>query len=169
MKERLNPPLPEGFFGNAIYPARITVKTGELFEHELGWVALQINEMIASHDHEKLKSIYENWMDSEVTILGDCPSNYFMLHNSPRFDFYKGNIDFYKYDFGWGKPIANRSGMGNMFEGRITASPGLEEGSMVFEICLSSETVQGLDEDVTFGEFVNTPVVGVGQTIQARI
>ncbi|KAM3249012.1 hypothetical protein P3L10_010781 [Capsicum annuum] len=27
MRERLNPPLSEGFFGNTIYPATITIKT----------------------------------------------------------------------------------------------------------------------------------------------
>ncbi|XP_049382811.1 uncharacterized acetyltransferase At3g50280-like [Solanum stenotomum] len=125
MRKRLNPPLPEGVFGNAIYPATITVKTGELLEHGFEWAALQINEMLASHYHEKFKCIYENWMkDPEVTKLGDLPSNYFMLHNSPRFNFYK-------YDFGWGKPIARKSEGSNMFEGKITVSPGLEEGSMI--------------------------------------
>ncbi|KAF3642868.1 putative laccase-11-like [Capsicum annuum] len=165
MRKRLNPPLPEGFFGYAIYPATITVKTGELLEHELGWAALQINEMIASHDHEKFKCIYENWMNNpEITIMGDLPSNYFMLNSSPRFDFLK-------YDFGWGKPIAHRDGMGSMFEGKTAVSRGIEEGSMILEICLSSETVQALDEDIIFGEFVilHMAVFGVERTIRARI
>ncbi|KAK4739915.1 hypothetical protein R3W88_003612 [Solanum pinnatisectum] len=163
MRERLNPPLPEGFFGNAICPATVTIKTGELLEHEFGWAALQINETIALHDQEKLKCIYESWMnDPEVVKLGDLPSNYFMLNNSPRFDFYK-------YDFGWGKPITHRSGIGNMLEGKITVSPGQEEGSMILEICLSSETIQALEEDVIFGEFVTTPAVGLEPTIRARI
>lgn len=119
--------------------------------------------MIFAHDHEILKCIYENWMnDPEITKLGDLLSNYLMLHNSPRFDFYK-------YDFGWGKPIARRSGMGNMLEGKITVSPGLEEGSMILEICLSSETIRALEEDIIFGEFANTPVVGLERTIRARI
>ncbi|KAM3268018.1 putative acetyltransferase isoform X1 [Capsicum chacoense] len=155
MRERLNPPLPEGFFGNAIYPATITIKTGELLEHGFGWAALQINEMIASHDHKKFKCIYESWMkDPEVTKLDDLPSNYFMLHNSPRFNVYK-------YDFGWGKPIAHRSGGGNLFDGKITVLPGLEQGSINLEICLSSKTMQELEEDKIFGEFVTTPIVGV--------
>ncbi|XP_015163724.1 uncharacterized acetyltransferase At3g50280-like [Solanum tuberosum] len=163
-RKRLNPPLPEGFFGNAIYPAPTTIKTGELLEHGFGWAALQINKTIASHDHEKLKCIYENWMnDPEVPKLGDLPSNYFMLNGSPQFDFYK-------YDFGWGQPIAHRSGVGNMLDGKITVSPGLEEGSMILEICLSSETIQALVEDIIFGEFVNTtPIVGVERTIRPRI
>ncbi|KAJ8530005.1 hypothetical protein K7X08_036840 [Anisodus acutangulus] len=163
MRGRLNPPLPEGFFGNAIYTATITIKPGELLEHGFGWAALQINEIIASHDHEKLKCIYESWMnDPAVPNLVNYPSNYFMLHNSPRFNFYK-------YDFGWGKPIAHRSGMGNILEGKITVSPGLEEGSIILEIYFSSETIQALEEDIIFGEFVTTPVIGVERTIRARI
>ncbi|PHT98261.1 hypothetical protein BC332_32853 [Capsicum chinense] len=139
MRERLNPPLPEGFFGNAICPGTVTITTGELLEHEFGWAALQINEMIASHDHEKLKCIYENWM------------------NDPE------------YDFGWGNPITDRSGIGNMFEGKITASPGLQEGSMILEICLSSETIEALEKDKIFGEFVTTPVGSLERTVRARI
>lgn len=164
MREKVNPPLPEGYFGNAIYPVTVTIKTGQLLEHGFGWAALQINESIASHDHEKLKCIYENWMkDPEIQKLDELPSNYFMLHNSPRFNFFK-------YDFGWGKPIAHRSGEGNMLDGKITVSPGVEEGSMIVEICLSSETIQALEEDIIFGEFVNTtPMVAVEPTIRARI
>ncbi|XP_015057499.1 protein ENHANCED PSEUDOMONAS SUSCEPTIBILTY 1-like [Solanum pennellii] len=164
MRKRLNPPLPEGFFGNAIYPAPTTIKTGELLEHGFGWAALQINKTIATHDHEKLKCIYENWMNEpEVTKLGDLPSNYFMLNGSPQFNFYK-------YDFGWGKPIAHRGGVGNLLDGKITVSPGLGEGSMIVEICLSSETIQALEEDIIFGEFVNTtPMVAVEPTIRSRI
>lgn len=145
MRKRLNPPLPEGFFGNAIYPATITVKAGDLLKDGgFEWAALQINEMIASHDHEKFKRIYENWMkDPEITKLGDLPRNYFMLHNSPRFNYNK-------YDFGWGKPIAQRGGMSNMLEGKIDVSPGIEEGSMIFEICLSPKTIQALEEHKMF-------------------
>lgn len=163
MRKRLNQPLPEGFFGNAICPATVTIKTGELLEHGLGWAALKISETISSHDPEKLKCIYKSWMnDPELLSLGDLPSNYFMLNNSPR-------IDFYKYDFGWGQAITHRSGIGNMFEGRITMSRGVEEGSMILEICLSSETIQALEEDKIFREFVTTPIVGLERTIQARI
>ncbi|CAN4107802.1 unnamed protein product [Withania somnifera] len=80
MRERLNPPLPEGFFGNAIYPCHHNSQDGRAAQARIG--TLQINEMIASHDHEKLKCIYENWMNNpEVTKLTDLPSNYFMLHN----------------------------------------------------------------------------------------
>ncbi|XP_069149466.1 uncharacterized acetyltransferase At3g50280-like [Solanum lycopersicum] len=145
MRKRLNPPLPEGFFGNAIYPATVTVKAGDLLKDGgFEWAALQINEMIASHDHEKFKSVYENWMkDPEITKLGDLPRNYFMLHNSPRFNYNK-------YDFGWGKPIAQRGGMSNMLEGKIDVSPGIEEGSMIFEICLSPKTIQALEEHNMF-------------------
>ncbi|CAN4084921.1 unnamed protein product [Withania somnifera] len=36
MRERLNHPLPEDFFGNAIYPAIITLKIADLLEYEFG-------------------------------------------------------------------------------------------------------------------------------------
>ncbi|CAI0450376.1 unnamed protein product [Linum tenue] len=65
------------------------------------------------------------------------------LSSSPRFDVY-GN------DFGWGKPVAVRSGSGNKFDGKLTVYPGVENGSVDVEICLSPETAARLESDTEF-------------------
>ncbi|CAN1234506.1 Uncharacterized acetyltransferase At3g50280, partial [Linum perenne] len=65
------------------------------------------------------------------------------LSSSPRYNVY-GN------DFGWGKPVAVRSGAGNKFDGKVTVFPGVEEGSIDVEICLSPETAEGLGRDSEF-------------------
>ena len=58
----------------------------------------------------------------------------------------------YGNDFGWGRPIAVRSGVGNKFDGKLTVFPGVEEGSMDFEACLSPETLQAMMDDAEFME-----------------
>uniref|UniRef100_A0A2N9G1T9 Uncharacterized protein n=1 Tax=Fagus sylvatica TaxID=28930 RepID=A0A2N9G1T9_FAGSY len=65
--------------------------------------------------------------------------------SSPRFNVY-GN------DFGWGRPITVRSGVGNKFDGKLTVFPGAEEGSMDFEACLLHETLQAMADDAEFME-----------------
>ncbi|CAI0411833.1 unnamed protein product [Linum tenue] len=66
-----------------------------------------------------------------------------LLSSSPRYDVY-GN------DFGWGKPVAVRSGAGNKFDGKVTVFTGVEAGSMDVEICLSPETLERLGGDQEF-------------------
>ncbi|CAI0544391.1 unnamed protein product [Linum tenue] len=66
-----------------------------------------------------------------------------LLGSSPRYDVY-GN------DFGWGKPVAVRSGAGNKFDGKVTVYPGVEAGSMDVEICLLPETAERLGRDLEF-------------------
>lgn len=55
--------------------------------------------------------------------------------SSPRFNFY-GN------DFGWGRPMAVRSGPANKVDGKITLFAGVEEGSVDVEACFLPETLQ---------------------------
>ncbi|CAI9785663.1 unnamed protein product [Fraxinus pennsylvanica] len=100
--------------------------------------------MVASRGHEQVKDFYENWVKKpELLKFDSLPKNHFVLINSPRFDVY-GN------DFGWGKPVAVRSGKGNRFDGKITISAGVEEGSVDIEACLSPQTLHAVAEDVEF-------------------
>ncbi|XVF23883.1 hypothetical protein REPUB_Repub13aG0077900 [Reevesia pubescens] len=64
------------------------------------------------------------------------------IGSSPRFNMY-GN------DFGWGKPVAVRSG-GIKFGGMITLYCGAEEGSIDIQACLSSETLEAMANDQEF-------------------
>ncbi|KAI3449625.1 hypothetical protein Pfo_006290 [Paulownia fortunei] len=148
-RQRLDPPLPEEYFGNAVFPGIVTLETGKILENGLGWTAWQINRMVASgHEPDKAREFYVSWIKKPNFLQFDgLPSNHFILISSPRFNVY-GN------DFGWGKPVAVRNGRANSFDGRITISGGLEEGSMEIEACLFPETLSALVEDAEFMEFV---------------
>lgn len=58
----------------------------------------------------------------------------------------------YGNDFGWGRPVAVRSGPGNKIDGKMTVFPGSEEGGMTFEICLKAEALGALLQDKEFME-----------------
>ncbi|RVX06021.1 BAHD acyltransferase DCR [Vitis vinifera] len=72
-------------------------------------------------------------------------------HNgsSPRFPMYDN-------DFGWGRPLAVRSGKANKFDGKISAFPGRDgAGTVDLEVCLAPETMAGLESDPEFMQYVS--------------
>ena len=73
---------------------------------------------------------------------GLTSNNKFITVSSPRFNVYGK-------DFGWGRPIAVRTGPSSKFDGSLTVFSGAEEGSMDFESCLLPETML---EDAEFME-----------------
>ncbi|MCI29308.1 putative acetyltransferase, partial [Trifolium medium] len=82
------------------------MKAGDLLkEGGLGKGAWEMNKLIASHSNEKLKNHYESWLKnpSFITSASMINKDFLATTSSPWFDVY-GN------DFGWGKPVAVRSG-----------------------------------------------------------
>ncbi|KAK4580687.1 hypothetical protein RGQ29_024366 [Quercus rubra] len=146
MRQRIQPPLPEEYLGNAVLFAKVTATVDNLLDHGLGWVARQINKEIASKTAEEVKKFIEDWVKApNMPTLSGIASNALVTGSSPRFNVY-GN------DFGWGRPIAVRSGVGNKFDGKLTVFPGVEEGSMDFEACLSPEILEAMADDAEFME-----------------
>ncbi|XVE82822.1 hypothetical protein DITRI_Ditri16bG0036300 [Diplodiscus trichospermus] len=142
-RPRLNE-LAEQYFGNAVQTASLTMKVKELLEQGLGNVAWQMNRVVATHSEEKLKKFLEAWTASPSLItMRSVTSNALVTSSSPWFNIY-GN------DFGWGRPVAVRSGPGNKHDGKITVFRGVDEGSIDIEACLSRETLEAMANDEEF-------------------
>lgn len=61
----------------------------------------------------------------------------------------------YENDFGWGRPLAIRSGGANKFDGKISAFPGREGmGSVDLEVVLAPETMAAVESDHEFMQYV---------------
>ncbi|OIT38059.1 PREDICTED: uncharacterized acetyltransferase At3g50280-like [Nicotiana attenuata] len=143
-RPRLQPPLPEGYFGNAVHFVNVTTTARELLENNSGWAALQMNKVVAMQTHEEIMNFYQSWMKNpKIVKKSEVVTNSLIASSSPRFDVY-GN------DFGWGRPIAVRSGAGNKHDGKITIFSGLEEGNIDIEACLTPETLHAMGEDAKF-------------------
>ncbi|KAM1315105.1 hypothetical protein ACFX13_019026 [Malus domestica] len=144
MRQRLQPPLPDQYLGNAVLFGIVTSSVGELLERGLGWAAWDMNKMIAAQTEHDVRKLLEDWIKNpKVPNLGSLASNSLLTGSSPRFDVF-GN------DFGWGRPLAVRSGAGNKFDGKLTVFQGAEEGSIDFEACLSPQTLHALAHDAEF-------------------
>ncbi|KAK7386423.1 hypothetical protein VNO78_26645 [Psophocarpus tetragonolobus] len=140
---RMVPPLPENYFGNTVIDGAVTMKASDLLEDGFGKPALEINKMIALHTLEKVKNLYESWV--RTPILHTLPSgvvaiNILGVASSPRFNIY-GN------DFGWGKPVAVRTGSANILDGTITLFAGAQEGSIDVELILHYQILEAMGND----------------------
>ncbi|KAI3931887.1 hypothetical protein MKW98_012297 [Papaver atlanticum] len=147
-RTRLVPPLPQKYFGNPVNFYVATTKVGELLKKGHGWGALLLNQGIMTRDDAAIRRSWDSWVQKPVfpDRAAIFQGTTLLTGGSPRFDMY-GN------DFGWGKPIAVRSGMANKSDGKISVIPGLVEGSLCVEACLSPKTLMAMEND---SEFVNT-------------
>nr|QQG64127.1 anthocyanin acyltransferase [Ocimum tenuiflorum] len=136
-------PLPDGYFGNAVYAARTAISEGELLEKGLGSAASKINEIVGTQTKEMAVKLLEDWIRNPILpVKGDLS---FMITSSPRHNVY-GN------DFGWGKPIAVRSGKAQKFDGKVTVFPAAGDGGLDAELNLAPEVLQAMECDVEFME-----------------
>ncbi|KAL5714107.1 hypothetical protein ACHQM5_016112 [Ranunculus cassubicifolius] len=143
-RSRVNPPLSNEYFGNSVQVVTATSTAGELVQRGLGWAAWLMNRAIATHTDTSVRHSLEAWMKKPVLMSrARIASNDLITGSSPRFNMY-GN------DFGWGVPIAVRSGCGNKSDGKITVYPGAVRGSMEIEACLSQKTLTAMSDDLDF-------------------
>ncbi|KAA0064398.1 putative acetyltransferase [Cucumis melo var. makuwa] len=143
---RLNPPLPENYFGNSIQAIRGVAIVKELLENNLGWAAWKLHEAVVNHDDEKVRDHVNKWVESpfvyHIEQLFDPLS--VMMGSSPRFNKY-GNV------FGMGKALALRSGYAHKFDGKVSCYPGSEGGGSIdLELCLRPEFMSVLEADEEF-------------------
>ncbi|KAI3852993.1 hypothetical protein MKW92_005403 [Papaver armeniacum] len=147
-RSRMNPPLPEAYFGNSLQHGVATAKAGELLEKGLGWAALLLNQVIVSCNNEKVLSIWKSWVvRPSFMFTGNSPppTNIMVSGGSPRFNVYEN-------DFGWGKPVVVRTGRSSHYDGRVIPTRGLVEGSIDLEVCLSHEIMKSIEDDKEFME-----------------
>ncbi|XP_021806743.1 uncharacterized acetyltransferase At3g50280-like [Prunus avium] len=151
LRQRWEPePLPKEYLGTAVIGVNVTAIASELLQNGLGWAASQINKKISSLTPEQARNHLVDWV-KKPTLIPNMRNPTLLARlftgSSPRFNVY-GN------DFGWGRPLAVRSGAGNKMDGKLTVFPGAEEGSIDFEACLLPETIQTMMDDAEFMEAV---------------
>lgn len=149
-RHRLEPKLNSNYFGNAIQSIPTYASAGDVLSHDLRWCAEQLNKNVLAHDDVMVRSYVENWeRDPRCFPLGNFDGAMLTMGSSPRFPMYDN-------DFGWGKPIAVRSGRANKFDGKISAFPGRAGGGSVdLEVVLAPETMAGLESDPEFMQYVS--------------
>ncbi|KAF5752889.1 hypothetical protein HS088_TW01G00807 [Tripterygium wilfordii] len=144
-RSRLHQLVPQQYFGNAFQYEATTLKAGDLLECGIGYVACEMNKIITGHAEEgKLMNFLESRVKNpKLTTLWENNTDALATSGSPRFHVY-GN------DFGWGKPIAVRSGVANKYNGKLTMFMGAEEGSVDIEASLPLDILEAMGSDMEF-------------------
>ncbi|PVH48535.1 hypothetical protein PAHAL_4G351800 [Panicum hallii] len=124
-RERLRPPLPEGYLGNSVYAISTeAVVASELLARWHGWAAAAVGRAVAAHTDAAIRSRVAAWTAKPALVSARVHGNGVVIAGSPRFDVYG-------CDFGWGRPLAARSGRAAKYDGRVSLFPGWEGGGSV--------------------------------------
>ncbi|KAF5752890.1 hypothetical protein HS088_TW01G00808 [Tripterygium wilfordii] len=149
-RSRLHQLIPQQYFGNAFQYEGTTLKAGDILECGIGYVACAVNKMITGNaEEEKLLNFLQSWVENpKLLSMEGKYTDALATSSSPRFNVY-GN------DFGWGKPIAARSGAANKYRGKLTLLPGAEEGSVDIEASLPLDILEAMGSDMEFMDAVS--------------
>ncbi|CAO2835815.1 unnamed protein product [Amaranthus hypochondriacus] len=151
-RHRLNPPLPQNYFGACIKGISTNTTAKELLENNLGWAASLLHKSVVNLTDEVLREFVKDWLKSPYCYHHEDYHDYnsVAMEHSPRFDMY-GN------EFGVGKPVAVHSGLGNKGIGVVNACPGCEGGGSVdLEFCLPIDSMNALQNDQEFMAVVSS-------------
>ncbi|GJM92526.1 hypothetical protein PR202_ga09003 [Eleusine coracana subsp. coracana] len=152
-RHRLRPAISPAYFGNAIQSAATTATVSDLARNDLCWAASKLNASLAAYGDGAIRRAAAAWQAAPRCFpLGNPDGSVITMGSSNRFPMYEGN------DFGWGRPLAVRSGRANKFDGKMSAFPGRAgDGSVDIEVCLPPETMAALLRDAEFMQYVSCP------------
>ncbi|KAG6437103.1 hypothetical protein SASPL_102013 [Salvia splendens] len=149
-RHRLEPRLEPLYFGNVIQSIPTVATAGELLANDLRWSADLLHRNVVAHDNATVRRGVKDWeRNPRLFPLGNFDGAMITMGSSPRFPMYDN-------DFGWGRPLAVRSGRANKFDGKISAFPGAEgDGSVDLEVVLAPETMAALENDLEIMQYVS--------------
>ncbi|MCO5578913.1 hypothetical protein L7F22_032762 [Adiantum nelumboides] len=149
MRSKLEPPLPEAYFGNAIIRNGTVAKREEILQETMGETALRIQELIESIDDNFMRTFYGKCeVLPLLKVLDEAEFKMVMLQvsSSPRFPVYD-------VDFGWGPPLCVRSPHIRS-NGEMVWFCGREGGGSIdVSIALLRPVMERLEQDESFLSF----------------
>ncbi|OIV95583.1 hypothetical protein TanjilG_23814 [Lupinus angustifolius] len=151
IRNRIEPKLSDSYFGNAIQGIATRAVAGDMLLKDMRWCAEQLNNNVKAHDSTMVRRELEDWeRDPKCFALRNRDGATIQMGSLPRFSMYEN-------DFGWGKPVAVRSGGGNKFDGKMSAFTGREgSGAVDLEVILAPETMVGIENDPEFMFYVSS-------------
>eukprot|EP00253_Pinus_taeda_P028040 PITA_28040 len=140
-RNRLVPPLPPNYFGNAIFIASPMALVGDLISKPLYYAASIIHEGLVRMDDEYLRSAL-NYLDSQHDLNALVRGSH--TYRSPHLCITSwSRLPIHDADFGWGKPIYMGPAI-IAFENSICIlSSPVNDGSLTVAIKLQKDQMNG--------------------------
>ncbi|GMN20072.1 hypothetical protein TIFTF001_045275 [Ficus carica] len=141
---RLQPPLPDGYFGNVNFRAVSIAVVGDLKSKPLSYAASRIHETLVRMDNDYLRSSVD-YLEQlpEISAAAYAPQ----MHMSPNFTITSWvRFPSYDTDFGWGRPVY--MGPGDLrLEGKAYIFRNAQNnGSVRITIALQSSHMEVFEE-----------------------
>ncbi|KAM5576596.1 putative acetyltransferase [Rosa sericea] len=93
LRQRLKPPLPKEYFGNALEGISVKSTAGELLQNGIGWAALHINKKITSITSDDARKYAENFAKNPTffpnlrdIVPSQTSTTALLTGSSPRFN-----------------------------------------------------------------------------------
>lgn len=144
-RKRVDPPMPESYFGNLIQAIFTVTAAGLLLANPPEFGAALIQKAIESHNSEAIDARNKGWESNpKIFEYKDAGVNCVAVGSSPRFKVYDVH-------FGFGRPETVRSGCNNRFDGMVYLYPGKSGGTSIdVEISLEASALERLEKDKDF-------------------
>lgn len=142
IRRRMNPPLPEKYFGNAIIDVIATGTSGELLSNTLGFVSGKIRDTIDQVNDEFVNSVIDFLKCQEdlsqfqdLQLIKDEEGAFYGNPNLGVISWI--TLPMYGIDFGWGKEVFTGPGTNDAEDGDFLILRGEEGGgSLIVAVCL---------------------------------
>lgn len=136
----VNPPLPAGYFGNAIFHASTVAKAGDIVSEPLAAAAHRVSGATAGLNDEHVRSLVD-YLDRIVIDAAGLRKGKWVMPETDLWVISWQGLPIYDADFGWGRP-AFMARACLQFSGLVYLVPG-PDGDGRLDVLVAMETENG--------------------------